>query len=271
MLKLEKPLEIDSETIAALKEISNSFATCQIYVPRTLRFKISMPHGKIIFNRKIALDLIDCSHLLHVVDTDTGFGAAQYLHGQSMEDVWAPFIECWVAVYSGMPDTMATDQGSCFTAERWNEIGGENGIVMQLSAKQAHNALGIGKRYHAPLRRVVNKIYCSTPGMAKETALKLAVQTTNVTMGPSGLVPSYFVFGSLPRFPASATIHPDQETRVAALQAARLEMESIVAGLSVDTASRAQLPEAVDSVGLGDRRGCDECKELLESEQWLTL
>jgi hypothetical protein len=27
----------------------------------------------------------------------------------------------------------------------------------------------------------------------------------------------------------------------------------------------------VDSVGLGDRRGCDECKELLESEQWLAL
>jgi hypothetical protein len=28
---------------------------------------------------------------------------------------------------------------------------------------------------------------------------------------------------------------------------------------------------AVDSVGLGDIRGCDECKELLESEQWLAL
>jgi hypothetical protein len=27
----------------------------------------------------------------------------------------------------------------------------------------------------------------------------------------------------------------------------------------------------VDSVGLGDRRGFDECKELLESEQWLAL
>jgi hypothetical protein len=27
----------------------------------------------------------------------------------------------------------------------------------------------------------------------------------------------------------------------------------------------------VDSVGLGDRRGHDECKELLESEQWLAL
>jgi hypothetical protein len=27
----------------------------------------------------------------------------------------------------------------------------------------------------------------------------------------------------------------------------------------------------VDSVGLGDRRGCDECKELLESEQWFAL
>jgi hypothetical protein len=29
--------------------------------------------------------------------------------------------------------------------------------------------------------------------------------------------------------------------------------------------------DSVDSVGLGDRRGCDECKELLESEQWLAL
>jgi hypothetical protein len=28
---------------------------------------------------------------------------------------------------------------------------------------------------------------------------------------------------------------------------------------------------AVDSVGLGDRRGGDECKGLLESEQWLAL
>jgi hypothetical protein len=28
---------------------------------------------------------------------------------------------------------------------------------------------------------------------------------------------------------------------------------------------------AVNSVGLGDRRGCDECKELLENEQWLAL
>jgi hypothetical protein len=27
----------------------------------------------------------------------------------------------------------------------------------------------------------------------------------------------------------------------------------------------------VDSVGLGDRRGCDECKELLEREQCLAL
>jgi hypothetical protein len=29
--------------------------------------------------------------------------------------------------------------------------------------------------------------------------------------------------------------------------------------------------DTVDSVGLGDIRGCDECKELLESEQWLAL
>jgi hypothetical protein len=29
--------------------------------------------------------------------------------------------------------------------------------------------------------------------------------------------------------------------------------------------------QVVNSVGLGDRRGCDECKELLDSEQWLAL
>jgi hypothetical protein len=207
-----------------------------------------MPHGKIVFNRKIALDLmvINGNYLLHVVDTDTGFGAAQYLRGQSTEDVWATFIECWAAVYSGMPNIMGTDQGSCFMAERWKELAGENGIEMQLNRVQAHNALGIGESYHAPLRRIVNKIDCSTPGMATETALKLAFKTMNDTMGPSGLVSSYLVFGSLPRFPASATSHPDQETRFAALQAARLEMESIVAGLRVDTALWTQLPEARD-------------------------
>jgi hypothetical protein len=30
-------------------------------------------------------------------------------------------------------------------------------------------------------------------------------------------------------------------------------------------------PHVVDSVGLGDRRGCNEGEELLESEQWLAL
>jgi hypothetical protein len=29
--------------------------------------------------------------------------------------------------------------------------------------------------------------------------------------------------------------------------------------------------DGVNSVGLGDRRGCDEGEELLESEQWLAL
>jgi hypothetical protein len=28
---------------------------------------------------------------------------------------------------------------------------------------------------------------------------------------------------------------------------------------------------AVNSLGVGDRLGCNECKELLESEQWLAL
>jgi hypothetical protein len=39
---------------------------------------------------------------------------------------------------------------------------------------------------------------------------------------------------------------------------------------SLRSADMARL-EIVDSVGLGDRRGCDECKELLEREQWLAL
>jgi hypothetical protein len=45
-----------------------------------------------------------------------------------------------------------------------------------------------------------------------------------------------------------------------------------VVGASNNTIAAAGLScTSVDSVGLGDRRGCDECKELLESEQWLAL
>ncbi len=48
-------------------------------------------------------------------------------------------------------------------------------------------------------------------------------------MGSNGLVPSYLVFGCVPRFPAVDSKLPDQQSRMNALSRTRQEMATIVA------------------------------------------
>ena len=74
--------------------------------------------------------------------------------------------------------------------------------------------------------------------------LIFAVKNMNDTMSSNSLVPSYIVFGVLPRFPALNTLLPSQEERMNALRAAHAEMETVVAGLRTSTALRSNPPSA---------------------------
>ncbi len=244
-----KPENCTNETKALLKEISESCEVCQRFSPRQSSFQVSLPN-KVTFNYEVALDLMKITGIaiLHVVDTQTNFSAATILRGESLEDVWYAFLDCWAAIYTGYPSKMKTDQGSVFTSPRWKQITDMTGIELQLSGVESHNSLGKGERYHAPLRRIFLKIKDHYPNLENELILKLAVKAMNDTMGPNGLVPSLLVFGVLPRFPAVSTNLPNQEDRMKALEIARSEMEAFVAEARVRTALNSNIPATATTV-----------------------
>lgn len=77
---------------------------------------------------------------------------------------------------------------------------------------ESHNSLGVGERYHEPLRQIFDKIITDHPQIDPEVALRLTVKSMNDLMGPEGIVPSLLVYGSLPTFPAVKREAPEQKT-----------------------------------------------------------
>jgi hypothetical protein len=53
-----------------------------------------MKDEKLVFNDELSMDLVwlDGETALHIVDTATRFGAAQFLEGQDVENVWGAFL-----------------------------------------------------------------------------------------------------------------------------------------------------------------------------------
>ena len=255
LIKRSSPAEADAETRKVLHEISERCKTCQHLNHKSHRFRVSMPK-ECIFNEELALDLmfLEGKAILHVVDTRTHFSSAAFLDSQSVDGVWAAFLSAWTTLYVGYPSKMRVDQGSIFTSRRWKQLTDATGISLQLSGIESHNSIGAGERYHAPLRRIYDKVLFDFPNLDKHLGLKLAVKAMNDTMGPEGLVPSMLVFGVLPRFPVSTIDLPNQVDRMNALKSARAEMETIACELKLAQALRSKLPPAADyQLSVGDQ------------------
>jgi hypothetical protein len=231
LLRRSKPTEVHEETRKILKDIVRSCLTCQTFASQPFRFSVRMPDEKLVFNDELSMDLLwlDGEPALHVVDTATRFGAAVFLEGQDVEHVWAAFLSCWALVYTGYPKKSRTDAGTIFTSADWKHLHESNGIILQTSGVESHNSIGLGKRMHAPLRRVYNKILMDYPHLHRSLILKLAIKATNDTRGIGGVSPSMLVFGCIPRFPITSSHLPDQAERMKALQIGMIEMNSAVA------------------------------------------
>ena len=257
LIKQARPSEFNEETRKSLQEISDACDTCQRFGPRPLRFKATIPdENKLVFGQELSIDLmwIDGKALLHVVDTATRFSNATFLdssdqnYGQSVEGIWLAFLECWCSMYTGYPDRLRTDAGSVFTSPRWKEIAKMAGIELRLSGIEAHNSLGIGERYHEPLRRIYRKVKHDHPNLMPKTILRLSLKAMNDTMGENGLVPSLLTFGVIPRFPILNTELPTQQERLEALKKAQAEMNSIVAERRIKRALLHKVPNASNYV-----------------------
>jgi hypothetical protein len=111
LLKRAKPLDVHEDTRHMLQKISDACLTCQTFASQPLRFSVRMPDEKLVFNDELSMDLVwlDGEPALHVVDTATRFGAAQFLEGQDVEHVWGAFLACWALVYTGYPRKTRTD------------------------------------------------------------------------------------------------------------------------------------------------------------------
>lgn len=66
----------------------------------------------------------------------------------------------------------------------------------------SHNSLGLGERYHHPLRNTYRKITITHPHLPKELRLVFKVKVIHDTLGSKGLVSSELLFGKYPQIRA---------------------------------------------------------------------
>jgi hypothetical protein len=163
LLRRTRPKGLPPENRILLEDISRACHACQVYASISISFQVRNVDD-IVFNQEIRLDLmyIDGRPALHVVDTGTTFGAATFLDEQSFGSVWNALLRCWSTIYVGFPMSMLTDQGSVFLSIDWKASCAALGIRLRHTGTESHNSLGTGERFHAPLRRIYNKVSLAT-------------------------------------------------------------------------------------------------------------
>jgi hypothetical protein len=164
--KRAKVDNVDANTRAVLSDIENACSTCQRYSSKPLRPKTTLPSGEELhFGSELLMDpmFINGKAVLHFIDSATRLNAATFLdshsesYGQSSDGIRDSFIDIWCSIYTGYPERLRIDSESTFTSVKWKTLTEPRGITLRISGVEAHNSLGIGERYHGPLRRLYQK------------------------------------------------------------------------------------------------------------------
>lgn len=250
LLKRAKPEDLAPDTKKILDDISAACHRCQEYSRSPLRFKIRLPDD-VFFNKELRMDLmfVESKPILHIIDVGTTFNAAVFLVKQDANSVWNAFVRGWSRLYLGDPERILTDQGSVFRSEQFVKLCAEHEIVLEHTGTESHNSLGVGERYHEPLRKTYLKLRADYPRVPEDVLLQCAVFTINCTAGPEGLVPSLLVFGALPKLPGVvATSSLSNKHRFRILANARAEYASHVARMRIAQGLASNVPGCVDEV-----------------------
>lgn len=83
------------------EEITSACLKFQPYKSAPLRFKVSIPNDKILFNQMLSIDLLWLYErpVLRIIDEETGFRNASFLRSKSADDIYNAFLGCWVSIY----------------------------------------------------------------------------------------------------------------------------------------------------------------------------
>lgn len=274
-LKRVKPDDLDENTRGMLESIQARCKECQYLAPKPYVVKVAVPHEDFIFNSEVVVDImyIQGKSVLHVVDRATHFQAARFLQDDSTESIWRTFMQMWVLVYLGAPDNLRHDQGTQFVSPRFQKMAAEAGITCRPVGIEAPNAMGVGERYHAPLRKTFMKLqesYGMKPldemveelprgpgrprknarkitrpvGVKDEYLLDISIMCINSTVGPEGICPILLVFGAMPKLPLPSTLPSavPQAERMMMMEKAREEYMKIVGSMRLKQAEKAFIP-----------------------------
>jgi hypothetical protein len=87
---------------------------CQLHGRSPGRFKFNIKDD-VTFNAEVVVDVmyLDSKPVLHVVDNATAFQAARFLRDMAAATVWETLQLCWLNVYTGPPDLIIYDAGTC--------------------------------------------------------------------------------------------------------------------------------------------------------------
>lgn len=159
LLRKADPKNLPADTRTILDGIVRACHRCQEFARSPMRFKIRLP-GNVEFNRDIRLGLVflECKPGLHIVVAGTTYNAAVFLQAQDAASVWNAFVKGWSRLYIGDPERILADQGSVFRSDMFGTLYQEHDIRLEFTGTESHNSLGVGERYHDPLRRTYMKL-----------------------------------------------------------------------------------------------------------------
>jgi hypothetical protein len=127
-------------------------------------------------------------------------------------------------------------------------------ISLRHTGTESQFSLGVGERYHCPLRKVYQRVRAENPYVPISSCLAAAIFALNSTSGPEGLIPSLLGFGMIPKLPSPSIAQlQSQHRRFKMLKAAREEYAAIVAKLRVKYGLITRHPDAANHVyNIGD-------------------
>ena len=250
LLKKARLEETTAEALRILQDLSKRCDPCKRIHTAPTRFRVSFGAENGRFNERVLLDIvtIDGKPVLHIVDEGTRFSAARFVPDVSTNTIWSTILDCWALIYTGLPNRMLVDQGT-HLGDAFKNLGALANISVDSTGVEAHSSLGLGERYHQPLRQTFRKIMAAHPKTPPARALAASLKAMNDTLGPEGLVPSALVIREFPPVFTNSEAPAARLTlreRASVAQSARKEMGKIMAEMRVRRALHHRTPSAAD-------------------------
>jgi hypothetical protein len=117
---------------------------------------------------------IDGEPILHVIDEATTFQSSAFLPRVDVSAIWNTFISIWCNSYVGFPENMSTDRGSVFVSPEWVNACDLGNVHLRHTGVESHSSLGIGERFHSPLRTIYKNLQIEHPSLPREVRLSMA-------------------------------------------------------------------------------------------------